>query len=114
MERKMLASHHIETAMNALGYSHGRHEDQAQRVRDFGKVVKGNNFMTPRRLGLYRLKSKPYVIVEITTGEFLGKDLIGVTVADCATGENCFDENACLHSVDELPAIIAKLEVKFA
>ena len=110
----MIRAHEIETAMNAIGYSHGRHEDQRQRASDFGKVVKGSNFMTPRRLGLYRLKAKPYVIVEVTTGEpFLGSEMIGLTVADCATQESLYDHSTVVNSPDELAEFFAKLERVF-
>lgn len=110
----MIYAHQIESAMNAVGYSHGRHEDQQQRAQDFRKVVGGNNFMTPKRLGLYRLKAKPYVIVEISTGEpFLGNEMIGLTVVDCATQENLYDDSACVNSPDELAEYFAKLERKF-
>jgi len=107
----------VEQALNAIGYSHGRHEDQAQRVRDFSKVVTGTNFMTPRRAGLYRLKAKPYVIVEIALGDGLFRDsgtMIGVTVADCAKGENCHDLNGALSTLEELQEKFAELERAFA
>lgn len=110
----MLRSGDVERAMNLAGYSHGRHEDQAQRVRDFRKIVRGNNFMTPRVAGMYRLKAKPYAIVEISLGEFMGRDMIGLTVVDCAKGENCFDHNACVNTLDEMTAEIAKLETAFS
>lgn len=110
----MIFAHQIETAMNAIGYSHGRHEDQRQRARDFGKIVKGRNFMTPRRLGLYRLKAKSYVIVEVSTGDpFLGNEMIGLTAVDCATQENLYDDSTCINSTDELAGYFAKLERKF-
>lgn len=111
----MVYAHEIETAMNALGYSHGRHEDQQQRVRDFRKVCGGDNFMTPRRLGFYRLKAKPYVIVEISTGEpFLGREMIGLTAVDCATQERLYDDSTCINSPAELADYFAKLERKFS
>lgn len=110
----MIYAHQIESAMNAIGYSHGRHEDQYQRARDFGKIIKGTNFMTPRRLGLYRLKAKPYIIVEVSTGDpFMGNEMIGLTVADCATQENLHDDSKCVNSTDELADYFAKLERKF-
>lgn len=110
----MLRSHDIETEMNARGYSHGRHADQAQRVSDFRKIVRGANFMTPRTAGMYRLRAKPYVIVEISLGEFMSRDMIGITVVDCAKGENCFDLSTCVNTLDELMLEIAKLEKAFA
>lgn len=111
----MIYAHQIETAMNAIGYSHGRHEDQQQRVRDFGKICRGNNFMTPKRLGLYRLKAKPYVIVEVSTGDpFLGNEMIGLTAVDCATQENLYDDSTVVNSPDELAEFFAKLERKFS
>jgi len=112
-----LFSGDIERALNDVGYSHGRHEGQAQRVRDFGKVVTGTNFMTPRRAGLYRLKAKPYVIVEVALGDGLGRDpdtIIGVTVADCAKRENCFDHSGAVFTVGELQEKFAELERAFA
>jgi hypothetical protein len=110
----MTSGHAIETAMNKLGYSHGRPEDQAQRARDFRKVLGGTNFMTPRRLGLYRLKSKPYVIVEVSTGDpFLGTEMIGLTAVDCATQQQLPDDSRCVNSSDELAEYFAELERKF-
>lgn len=115
MITQALRSGDIERVLNRVGYSHGRHEDQAQRVRDFGKIVRGTNFLTPRRAGLYRLKAKPYVIVEVALGEGLdGGPMIGVTVADCAKQENCYDLSGAVFSLEELTAKFADLERGFS
>lgn len=117
MTETILRSGDVERAMNAIGYSHGRHEDQANRARDFGKIVKGVNLITPRRAGLYRLKAKPYVIVEISLGDpiFRGDgSLIGCTVADCATGENLYDKSRAVHSLDEMQDFMRELERDFS
>jgi hypothetical protein len=107
----------VERAMNEIGYSHGRHEDQAQRVRDFRQIVTGRNFMTPRVAGLYRLKNKPYVIVEISLGDGLldrSNTMIGITVVDRAKWENCYDLSTCVDSLDAMKSTIASLERHFS
>lgn len=104
----------VETAMHVLGYLHGRQADQDQRARDFRKIVKGQNCMTPALGGFYRLKAKPYVIVEISIGEFMGAPMIGATVVDCAAGESLHDESTSMRSLDELRGFFDKLERKFA
>lgn len=107
----ILRSGDIEHTLNGAGYSHGSHEAQAQRVRDFGKIVRGTNFLTPRRAGLYRLKAKPYAIVEVSLGEAMdGGPLIGVTVADCAKQENCYSLSGAVFSLEELITKFAELE----
>jgi hypothetical protein len=108
-----LRSGDVEQAMNAIGYSHGRHEDQLQRVRDFEKVVKGRNFITERRAGMYRLKAKPYVILEVSLGEFMGDDLIGLTLVDSSQRSSPDDLNGCVHSLDELQARVRELEAHY-
>lgn len=111
----MISRHETQATMAALGYDSGIGEAQSQRARDFRKVCGGNNFMTPQGLGFYRLKAKPYVIVEISTGEpFLGHEMIGLTAVDCATQERLFDDSTCINSLDELAEYFTKLERKFS
>lgn len=110
----MIYSHQIERAMAAIGYLHGSEQDQHQRGRDFCKICGGVNFMTPKHLGFYRLKAKPYVIVEISTGDpFLGNEMIGLTAVDCATQERLYDDSTCINSTDELADYFARIERKF-
>jgi len=107
----------VERAMNAIGYSHGRHKDQQGRINGFRKIVKGSNFCTPRVAGLYRLKAKPYVIVEVSLGDgiFNQEDtMIGFTVVDTAKAENCHDLSDCVHSLDEMQDKFRSLEKHFS
>jgi hypothetical protein len=100
----------LVTALGHAGYLFSREQDQHQRRRDFSRIVKGRNFMTPALVGFFRLKAKPYVIVEVSMGEFVGDDLIGVTVVDCAQRVNEHDLSRCVHSADELVDAMRKLE----
>ena len=110
----MLNRHEVARALTLAGYSAGIGEAQAQRQRDFGNVVRGSNFITPHTVGHYRLKAKPYVIIEVALGEFMGSDMIGLTVADCAKRENCYDHNGSVNTLDEMVAHLAKLESAFS
>ena len=47
--------------------------------REFTSIVKGENFMTPKVIKYLRIDD---YVVEIAKGEFLRKDIYGVSVVD--------------------------------
>jgi hypothetical protein len=104
----------IQTAMTAAGYSFGEGSAQEQRRRDFRAYVGGANFLTPEIAGIYRLKAKPYVLVEVSTGEFMNKPLIGCTVVDRAAGCRMDEAGGCVESLEALAEKFAELERLFS
>ena len=55
--------------------------------KDFYKIIKGINVMSDYIIGYYYSKNKKYAI-ELSSGEFMGSKIYGVTVADLETKEN--------------------------
>jgi hypothetical protein len=102
----------IQSALRGFGYDYGSAEAQEQRRRDFKTVVKGQNLLTRYLAGVYRLKAKPYVLVEVTydPSSVFGKALIGLTVVDMALRTHEHDKSRAVHSLYELVQEMANLE----
>lgn len=74
--------------------------------QEFNRVVKGNNFMTPRIEGHYHIKDG---VVELSWGEgMFSPDLYGVTVV--AKGERDFERSTCFNSRGEAMRYIQSMQ----
>ena len=106
----------IQSALRGVGYDLGYGEAHEQRRRDFRKVVKGQNLLTRYLAGIYRLKAKPYVLVEVTydPSSVFGNALIGLTVVDTALGTNEHDKSRAVSSLHDLVETMAALEREYA
>lgn len=67
------------------------HQRPSRFEREYGRT--STNFMTPTILGWW---TAPSIAVELSTGDFLGKQIWGVSVAH--KGGRC---GACAHSLEE-------------
>ena len=82
-----------------------QHSDDAR--NDFLDVVKGNNVFSPIHHKTIYINN---FAVEITSGEFMGDTLYGVTVVNTLTKSQEYDLSGCCHSEKEIKAKITVLK----